>query len=1140
MSKDTSYQSKSLILRSRGIMARHATDQPPNENYWLNMVGAYEREEEAMSTRYGNVILNRDPNGTIAGTNYFLRSAPVVLARLKSLYGVTARYASLADGSLWRRSADTQGPYTQIATGLSGSRFSTLVLTCFGSASPFLFCFDSRLQIKDNGTGPPTTIGIAPPIVPVTATQYAPQIVVIDPFQSATGYGASGSLSTAATVAGTSGTPILGGNYDQYTDSTLSYANAPDGMIALSTNLADSALRLKFNTNRANNTYDIVALNNAYTGADSFVFKQVAFSFASSTTTSIGKTVALNLGNYQAADLIVLVMQVSNPAAVQQITVQFDVNGSGYAASYYSKAIVPVSYQGNISLPSANDPTSAVVNEVFSRAVGVTNLAQLGNRQLLPIDDPSLPQIQPSQMSSGDSSWSVAYLQLGDFLPVGNASQAGLDWSAVTGWQVQVTTNAQGSTDIAFNGLYIQGSPTATGVGTNAGASSYGGVGYDFRVTYWDATTLTESNPCWSSKFSITPSNPGGESTLVPLRQAINLAGKYSPNPRVTHVRVYARGGVFGDNWYYADQFPNVTGTGTFNYKYILPDTALEQGNILNLQNDVPVTSTLQNPISTTMTNALAPTPAGTNTPTLVTVNVANATARFVTGQIVVLGDPQNLEQSFVVAGGTGTFTCYIFLSHAIGEPVQAFSQPAIACNLAASGYGQTWLAGDPNNPHYLYYTPKGYPENCPPQNYIPSPGGPSDPISAVYNFRGTIFVRTYSSHYQVFPGSPPYMQSTGSKHGSPASFDWCITENEIWEQAFDGIRSFRGSDGPYRSLIIEWLYRNNPITPIPLVNLNALSNVISAFKNNTVTFAYTGVDGLQHRLRYSLSYQRWRNDNVPATAMIAEEDTNLLLYSIPITAGSQSGWAIVYEVTTQDYDDGGWVNGALVEAPIQLALQTPFIDFGTPNNQKQIQNLAVDANPNGSTLAVQLLFDDNNGEVPPITLGTITGTIRDKYQFAINEGDGVEAYRMSLVITGAVTAAPIIYQADIETATLPEQRATYDSYQIKFGTDESKLVKQAYFDVTSGLPVTVDLYADGSDIAYFSFTLPANPTRSESPTRVRFPAIKLRLFRLVMASTGTNPIENQFQLWSAIQVDQKTVIGSGSKGYNRSELTSA
>lgn len=1462
MAKDTAYKAFPLVFRSKGLFARHVTDRPPDASYFQNMTGCFEREEEGISTRYGSTIINRDPDGTPNGANFPFSAAPVTISRLRSLNGATFRYTSLADGTLWRRAGDTQGPFSQIASGLSGQPATMLVTNCFGAAQPFEFVYDRSKLLKDSGTGTPTRNGIFPPTQPAIATQYAPQILTIDTFGSTTGYSPSSmtavSVTTAFTVAATDGNPILNGDYEQYTDLTGSYTGPPDGMIAISTGLADGAYRLKFNTFPVNNTFDIVALNQDYSpsGADSFVFTQSTWSVAANTTGYIGKSVALDLSKYQGDDLIVIALRVSNPECIQEIRVLFDVDSSGYTSSYYYKSIIPVSYQGNLSLPQTNDPASAMTAAAFDSAMGITNWSEKiigprqdsGDRPFYNNQYPSVPQgmagTQPSQMSSGQGSWSVIYLPKGQFQPAGNAGESGADWSKITGWRVQVTTNSQGSSNISFNGLYIQGSPTATGVGTNAGPSSYGGVGYDFRYTYFDATTITESNGCRQAYFSVTPTNPGGQSLLVLLRQAVDLLLQYSPDPQVTHVRIYARGGVFGNNWFYADQVPNVTGAAQFHYQYILPDSALSQGNILSLTNDVPVTSTLQKPISTTLTNPIGPIPVNTNTPTLQTVTVDDPTATFVPFQIVDIGGPQDLEQVFVVTGGTGSFTAYIQLPHGgtnvpvsavvtsgtnsgtgtwvnpgfitsadgqfstvkvagvagslvsspgylqgqgcgfaepstttiegiqvdiqgfstslvsptagisvtgnvwtnlsnaydgnfvtfasghdsqalatpteaiwsgfpaitsptalplnirlhtvnsantpgsflvsysldngatwhvfpgtpfngttaattytvnlpigqdttkvqvktdaewisglppvimdvyeiwisppftnpgqfalqlmkaginvgnvetkpsptvstlitfggpsdlwgttwasadvnsptfgaaiqaqidnatenllfsvdyvkvtvygagggfVGEPVQAFSTPGQPLYLAALAYGQVYMAGDPNNPHYLYFTPVNLPQYCPPQNYIPV-GSPTDPISAVINYRGTLFVRTFSTWYQIFPGNPPYAQSTGSKHGSPANFDWCLTESEIWYQSWDGIRTFRGADGKYQSLIIEWLYRGTAQTPVSLVDLSKLGSVISAFKNNTATFAYIGQDQQRHRLRFSTQYQRWRNDDVPATAIFTEPDTNLLVYAIPDLV--EPGWLLVYEDITKDYDDGGWFEGALLQNVVPMNLQLPYIDLGALNNQKNFNTLTVDANPNNQTLDVQLLFDDNNGAVAPIDLGTFTGATRQKFQFIINGGLGQQAYKVSPKFTAGVTAAPILYQADIYAAILPDQRTSYDSYLQKFGTDESKLVKQGYFDVTSTTDIVVQLFADGSPIPYYIFTIPANPVRSEMPTRVRFPAMKLRLFRLVMTSTGI------FQLWSAVQVDQKMVIGPGAKGYQRSELT--
>jgi len=1138
---DTKYSSISWAFDSRGIMARPATDHPPNEHFYQSMTGVLERGESALSTRYGSTIISRDPDGTVNGQNYPLPSQPVTLGRMKSIGGASYRYAGLIDGSLWRRAGTTQGPYAEIATGLSGQPFTTLVTNTQGSSQPFLFCFDKSKLIKDNGTGSPTRIGIFAPTQPVIATQYAPQIQIIDGFGTVSGYTASAmtpiSASTAFTVAGTGGTSILSGDHEQYTDATGSYTGPPDGMIAKSVNLSDGIYRLKFATFPVNNTYNIVSLNSAYDATDSFTFTAAEWSIGAATTGYIGKTVALNLVNYQGDDLIVVALQVSNPQNIQEIRVEFDVNGSGYGASYYYKSIIPVSYQGNLSAPQTNDPTSAMVQAVFDTAIGVTDWSQQIGQPITeyPTVPTGLQGTQPSQLGSGQGSWSVIYLPKGQFQSAGNAGQSGADWSKITGWRVQVTTNSNGSSNVSFNGLYIQGSPTATGVGTNAGASSYGGVGYDFRTTYWDANTLTESNGSPENHFSVTPSNPGGESTIIVLRQAIDLALQYTPDPQATHVRIYARGGVFGNNWYYADQVPNITGTGTFHYRYILPDSALEQGNILSLTNDVPVTAPLPNPIATTITGALAPLPVNTNTPTLLTIAVAQASATFIPNQIVVLGNPQNQEQVYVVAGGTGSFTAYVQLPHTIGEPVNVFAAPGQTVFLAAIAYGQVWMAGDDNNPNSLYYTPKDQPQYCPPQNRLPI-GSPTDPITAVINHRGILFVRTRSTYYQIAPGSPPTYQTTGSKHGSPANFDWCLSEREVWYAGWDGLRTFVGADGEYKSLIIEWLFRNNHQAVVPLVDLTQLNSVVGAFKNNTVTFSYVGQDGNRHRLMYSATYKRWRNDDVQASAMLVEEDTNQFVYAVPYP-GQPGGYAIVYEDITKDYDDGGWVNGALVQTPIAMNLQMPYMDLGVLNNQKQWNALTIDANPNGQTIGVNLLFDDNNGSVAPINLGTFTGAIRAKYQFIINGGGGQQAYRISPVIGASVTSAPIIYQADISAAVLADQRNSYDSYWQTLGSNESKLIKQAYIDYTTtdGNSIAVQLFADGGTAPYYTFTLAPNTARAEVPVRVRFPALKLRLFRIVMTSSVAL---GQFQIWSPISLDRKFVIASGSKGYQRVPLS--
>lgn len=1543
---EVTYKAFPLILRSKGIQAKFAPDQPPDGTFWLNLNGALERAETAISSRYGNTIINRDPvaSPSVGTNNYLLPFAPVTLARL--LVGsppTSYRYAGLSDGSLYRRATDVQGQYSRILSpgSLSGQPFTALVNNSFNSSQPFLYIYDRLASFKDNGIGTPSRIGIFPPVRPATTQNYAPNLTLINVFNSTSGFTTTGSLTISSSnasifsISGSGGSSQLGGNYERYNGSG-SYFSPPDGMLGASANLADGSWRLKFQTNILTGQFDIFATDNAYSASDTFNFPCTVTAVASNATGTIGKTLSpkLDLSLFDPADLIAIVLQVSAPQNVQEIRIQFDVGSSGFTTSFYTATLIPISYQGYLSNPQTSTAVTSANNQTFQQSIlaargsGMGSIVRrygfrtagmteaMGEGRYVPNVDGSGGGGGGGGGGDGSAgttqlptagSWATIYLQKGDFLPVGAAGQQGLDWSNITGWQIQVTTNSGGSSNVSFNSLYIQGGGVTSSPAVMAsGPSSYGGVGYDIRYRYFNANTGTPSNGSPPQFSSVTAVNPGGVSVLLPLRQAINVIGQYSSDPQTTHVQIFVRGGLFGSNWFYADEFANVTGTGTFSYKYSLSDSVLANGDILGLANDVPVTATLPKPISTTLTNAggVGPTPANTNTPTLVTITVADATIQFTPNQIVFIGQPSNLEEVAVVTGAVGSFTCWIQSFHSLNEQVQAFSIPAVPLYLSAIAYGKVWMAGDPSNPHYLYFTNSGFPENVGPQNYIPV-GTPSDPITAVIQTRGVLFVETKSTYYQIYPGNPPYAQSTGSKHGSPASFGWAVGENEIWyqclpeeaegltrdgwkkhseltvgedvlaydlndgkckwtpveginvydfngelqgwrsgnrsqkfeflstpehkwvwrpeprskplksfsplqfknsarsynncvcgglkgrsselcwacrkslhsrrdklrstrdmntsgsilqvaslssnsslltpreaailgwivtdggiqrhrglkrrraariyqvytsryvsviadllgddciscqdrftrtpkdgvirelgfqvstdyteylltksgfqskrdlpsivckldyESAFammnamvdgdgnrhkypnrkatsylsqkpgpvmeafrilcflcgnvtsrpfvnsegvgysrilhnkifncssivkksvpyigkvwcpttklgtwvaryndtisitgnsmDGLRTFRGTDSAYRSLIIEWLYRNVPLTPVPLVNTNLLSTVLAAYHNNTATFIYTGVDGNLHRLIYSSSFQRWRNDDVPVTAILVEPDTNNLLYSKLMTIGSPpvSGYAIVQEAY-QDFDDGGWVNGQLVQLPIPVTAQTSYSDQGAPNNQKQYNVLTIDANPAGQTITPLLLFDDNNGNVAPVTPSpsTFTGANRQKFQFQVNAGAGQQAYRASLQLSWAGTVAPEIYQADIYAAMLTDVRSSLDSYWLKFGTDGFKVVKQGYFDITSTAIITVNLYADGNmTTPFYTFTLTANPTRLSSPVRVRFGNVlgtgmrMLRMFRLIATSPAP------FQLWSPLQVDVK-MVGTQGKGY--------
>ncbi len=840
------------------------------------------------------------------------------------------------------------------------------------------------------------------------------------------------------------------------------------------------------------------------TSTTSFPVSAWSGTVAANTTGTVGVATTLDLSqNNQITDddLIVITLAVSNPANVSEIELQFSAGSNG-GPNYYSKTISQAYYQGSIA--GTVSAYQATENQILADTLGLTTGAPPGS---------TTAQLQPANFSTGAGSWVACLLRRGDFLPVGQAGQPGFDWSNIAGWQLSVTTNTTGTSSFSVNAIYLQG---------GYGPSSFGGIGYDWRYTYWDNNTFTESSPAPEQIYNLQYGYLSSESAPIYLRQAAQVTGFYSADPQVTHVRIYRRGGTLASNWFLIDQIPNITGTAQFFYKDVIADASLLQAPPLQLDNDPPVTSTLPNPVSTTLSAAtVGPGNTFYSTYAQQMITVSNAATVFLPEQAVVVGNPSNLELVRVIAGGTGQFTAILRLQHNAGEPVSSYAIPRQPCTLCAIAYGRVWLAGDPNNPHYLYYSKQGQPEQFGPQNYIPV-SSPDDPIVTVINWRGTLICGTLKSWWIIVGGASPRAQPTGAQHGIVASQGWVEIEGAIMYQAADGLRQFSGADGVYKSLPVEWLYRNNPVAIPPLVDLTQIGAGVMAYYQNVTYLSYVSQNngGQRYRLNFDHNYQRFRYDDVAATAMLWEKDINTLLAGKEISPGN---YAIVQD-QVGDYDDGGWVGGNLVQTPINLAIQMPYNDLGKPHNPKQWNMLETDANTQNQTMATSLLFEDGAVVLPLANLNT--GLSRQKVELPVNAGAGQQAYRASIRHTMAVTVAPTLYQEAIHARVLAGVDSTFDTYWLKPFGDLSGFIKEGYFDYTATATITVSLFADSSETPYFTFTLPIQNSRYVQ--RVRFgnvnpaaPAFNCRLWRAIGTCTGS------FQWWQHPRIMTRA-LGAG------------
>jgi hypothetical protein len=915
-------------------------------------------------------------------------------------------------------------------------------------------------MVKDVGTGTPTKIGIDPPNYTANTSVYPPNIFLIDGFNNALGgYTTSGLTSWVAIGVVNVTTPGFTTYYPQF--SSYVYGTVTSGL-----QYVFNGCLATFGTSTMPTYIDITSVLTTDLVSGSYTTVTV-------TTESAHGLVPGNYAQIQGCDNPIfdglwVVTSVPNGTtfkfAFTSILLQSGTRGEFSRYTTYSPQALMFNIFGDpqpntftaIGVYGPLDPTKLTFPVQFYEAtVAAASTGSLGKTVAMDLSqdgwatdddlivvgmsvgDPATLTSVTVQFDVNGSNYTEGYfskqipiltnagsgdlayyLRMGDFTKVGSAGQDNWTWANVTGWRIAITSTSASPASVFLNALYQQ---------WGYGPSSFGGIGYDYRYTYFNAVTLTESNGSPIQEFSTQYGYLGSLTPPIALRQAIQVTGYYSVDPQVTHVRIYRRGGTLGSNWFLVDQIPNTPSLVTFAYQDTTSDADLTQASTLILSNDVPVTSSLQNPIVASLSQAITP------SRTDVWQGFAAQSLGlfgFAVGQIVDVGTPQNLEQVRIVGTSHSGDTAVIRLRHAAGEPVVAYSISGQPCDLIEEAYGQLWYAGDPNNPHYLYFSNPGYPENVGPQNYIPV-GTPDSPIMAIINFRGTLCVATLTTWYLVIGGAAPYAQPTGSNHGMVAKHGWTLTESAIQYQAVDGIREFKGADGAYLSILIEWLYRQTPqaLTPVELPNLSQLSNVTMAFQNNDTYVVYVGQDGNNYRLCWNNTYKRWRNDDVNATAIFFEKDTNELLYAKYMTAGGQTGYAIVQD-RVNDYDDGGWASGALTQTPISLTIQPPFQDLGKPHFPKQWNMLELDINTQGQTLNVTLYFDDG---ITPAILVPVSTTQRQKVQLPINAGEGIESYKMSPVITMAVTRAPIIYQMNMYCAVLAANRSTYDTYWIKF-----------------------------------------------------------------------------------------------------------
>ena len=1112
---DPVYRSIPLIFQSKGIFARPVDDLIDPQGL-LNENSVEELAEGAYGTRLGSVIVNS--GGTLGGSVYPLSGKVLSLGKLGNLFQNFSRYAVDSAGNLWRRNSLTAGSYTKISSALSGNPCSMQSYTNTDfTSSNYIFVADSFGMFKDNGSlAAPQQNGCYPPQFPVSAAVQEPDEIVLDPARSSSyttsgigsfsdnyNVGITGTITAAITVVGIQAVPFSSGGAPLclYASLIINPGGGDEETVLVIGLTATGFIAVFAKTHLTGATVEQFGWSGTVAASSTGT---VALAFA-------GTPVAAWPTTLQQADYISFQLYVSDPTQVQSIQLSFTLADG----STFYKVIAQGPLQNLLTTASTNSTaaTTAATDALLDDSLGL-----YGN---------SAGSI--AQLNTGGG-WTPFLLQLSDFAGSGNASFDDLvdNWSNITGYQITIVTNDNAAPVlIEFTSLLLVG---------GAGPDTLGGVAYDYVWTFLNPVDGTESNP---SPIMTNQNPPNATNWVYPRRQPVLLnmnVKTYGPagqlqDGQIGYLRIYRRGGTLGDNFRQLDQIPvDIAAGGTVQYTDTTPDYQLSGADIVSFTNDVPVPSLLPVPVNNTLSAAIS------TTNQIATITLATSyplslgiPQPLVVRQKVTLGSPTAIANNFetvtvltLIKNGFGAitgFTAFVQNTHAIGEQVQSSIQPGQPVYGMVIAFNKAWYWGDPNNPSTLSFSTGNAPQYVGEANNVII-STPDDIITAVVPFAGNIFVSTLKSGWWMVPPDSPATQPpfpTKAKHGCIAPFGYVATEEFIVYQAADGIRVFAGGASEYISQVIEFVWQGVGQTPIVEANQSLLSQTVMAYWNNMILISYVGVDGKRHRVIYHTVYKRWRNDDFDCQSIFLESDTNTLV------VGDSNG---LVHLDRQDIGYDQINNGGILAAgPIDINLQTAYSFGDAPNRQKNYANLQVDVDTAGQDLTFTLWFNDGESS---IVLGTANTSERQKVNFPINSGDGFQAYKVSLQITGSLTSQAYVFQCAIEALTLPVTTQEHRHLQLRLGIEDSKFAKNIWWDYSATAPIEFSVYYDDNSIPGFTFTLPPN-TALRNHVRTRLPAVSFRDIRIIGYSSG------DFMVWSDSKIDFKPqAVG---KGYQTMEF---
>lgn len=762
---------------------------------------------------------------------------------------------------------------------------------------------------------------------------------------------------------------------------------------------------------------------------------------------------------YTSSDIVHFSLFANQPSNITNLSFIVYVggtNGDGTGSDYYQTNITT-----NLIQPSVNGVQSALQNVsavIPNVVVGATGEYEVIDQQ---VQFAAPSQLNPSSPDSPTTMvWSEFDVPKNQFVAVGNAGNANQGWANITAFGLSYSVTSSTTPTIGLSGVYIYGGYGPLAVTQSATLPL---LPYSYVYTFRNPVTGAESNPSQVqiATNQVSPSNQ---------RVALILSGTGDPQIPTSgsSISVYRQGGSYADGFYRFVGYSTNPGMSGASPNIVIfydtvADISIASNDVVQFDNDPPVTSTLPQPIVTTV-SALSPSTGNANT--LFTINlpsgITDLRSILTAGTSVTIGSgPDSSATNFETCvigelpNATNQFFVWTQYPHFVGDFVTIDTVTNQACNLAIAAFDSIFVAGDPNAPHVLYKSKTGRPEAFPIVEFETgianqiNVGSPSDPIVNIAEFDNQIVCLNLSHIYvvNVFAGAMQAPIETPAQRGLFTTYAWCKANNEIWYLSYDGIYSWAGGQSVKRSEAIEPMFRGYTIGnykpiwfgAIPGQTFTGKDVITFSYYRNEILIVYIDTSFAYHRLRYSIAMNRWwvedlydpqNGSPVPQsniTAQYVEPDTGNLLIAETLDVSSvTTSFLYLDDTGTSD----GWVNtssGSSSDgASIPYAVTPASYDLGAPSIQKQFSDILLEFDNDNSTGQLQIdVFYDYAASAGD-TFGPLSGSSngRRRVPFQLQSGFGKEASVATLRYSGTTKVPITLYSITFNFFSLQQLQA--------------------------------------------------------------------------------------------------------------------